>query len=187
MGVRRVLQRWNERLRKRAGFTLVEVLAVTSIMTGLASNGNNFAACKDKANQTVCKNNLMQIHRALMMFLMDNESYPQAWFFPPDKHPYREQYNIANILKSYTGAPQLFICPTACQELQQRKITYLWNDQLNNKGQDSLPNPTETWVMEDINAVTNKVPPSHDTGYNVLFGDGHVKFLAGPPQLRPAG
>ena len=185
MRVWRFLQRCDRRVRRRTGFTLIELTTVTAIMTGLAANSNNFAACKDKARQTVCRENLRQIYQGLQMFIMDEGSYPHAWFYPPDNHPRREQYNIARLLHSYTGAPQLFICPSAAPAIQQRKIAYLWNDALNSKPDGSISNPTATWVMEDINAVTTKVPPSHDTGYNVLCADGHVRFVTTPPQLRP--
>ncbi len=151
-------------------------------MTSLG--GGAFTAAQDKARQSVCAQNLAQIYKAIQMFQIDHDSYPRAWFYPPDRHPAREKYNIAKILKPYGADPRLFLCPAAPQAIIQRGNTYLWNDLLNGKGEGSLSNPAALWMMTDMNAATNKVPPAHVGGYNVLYADGHVKWQKQPPPMR---
>ncbi|MGM0493596.1 MAG: H-X9-DG-CTERM domain-containing protein, partial [Armatimonadota bacterium] len=71
---------------------------------------------------------------------------------------------------------QMFICPASPQAIQQRGISYVYNDRLGGKVPDQIPNPAGTWLMMDINVVSDQVPPAHNGGCNVLFVDGHVKW-----------
>ncbi|MEN6401972.1 MAG: prepilin-type N-terminal cleavage/methylation domain-containing protein [Armatimonadia bacterium] len=162
-------------LRRRRGFTTVEILVVTGILTSLGGNG--FQNCTNKAHQVACFNQLRQIGMAFQMRANMDEPLPQAWFYPPDNHPARERYNIVNIMKKDGVMPQMFICPSAPDEVKQRGITYLYNDKLCNRNMDSIENPTETWLMMDVNAINQEITPAHNGGCNVLFCDGHVKWL----------
>ncbi|MBD3293270.1 MAG: hypothetical protein GF393_10120 [Armatimonadia bacterium] len=159
---------------RRLGFTAVEVLAVTGILTGLG--GGAFVGHKSKAHQTACQQHLRQIGMAIQMRTMTGEALPRAWFYPPDPpHPARNQYHLANVMSSEVPK-QMFICPGAPQQIQQRGICYVYNDRLGDKTLDQVPNPAATWLMMDINVVSDRVPPAHNGGCNVLFVDGHVKW-----------
>lgn len=159
---------------RRLGFTAVEVLAVTGILTGLG--GNAFIGSTSKAHQTACQQHLRQIGMAIQMRTMTGEPLPRAWFYPPDPpHPARNQYHLAQVMSSEVPA-QMFICPAAPQAIQQRGICYVYNDRLGGQPADQIPNPSTTWLMMDVNMVTDKVPAPHNKGCNVLFLDGHVKW-----------
>jgi prepilin-type processing-associated H-X9-DG protein len=159
---------------RRLGFTAVEVLAVAGILTGLG--GNAFVGSTSKAHQTACQQQLRQIGMAMQMRTMTGEPLPRVWFYPPDPpHPARNQYHLAKVMSSEVPA-QMFICPGAPPAIQKRGICYIYNDKLGGKLPDQLPNPAQTWLMMDVNAVSQDVPPAHNGGGNVLFADGHVKW-----------
>lgn len=165
------------RMRRRRGFTTVEILIVTGMMTALAGQENSFQQVTNKAHQVECFNQLRQIGMAFTMMANNDEPLPQAWFYPPDKHPYREQYNIVNIMARQGVPKQFFICPSAPDELKERGCCYVYNDRLSNRNLDGVDNPSETWLMMDVNGVTDQCPPAHNGGCNVLYCDGHVKWV----------
>jgi prepilin-type processing-associated H-X9-DG protein/prepilin-type N-terminal cleavage/methylation domain-containing protein len=159
----------------RRGFTMVEVLMVTGIMSALG--GNSFQNVTNKAYQTQCLNNLRQIFMGFQMQAANDEPLPQAWFYPPDPpHPQRDRYNLVNLMAGHGVPRQLFICPSAPTEIKQRGCCYLYNDRLSNINLDNLPNPSQTWLMMDVNAIHGEIIPSHNGGCHILYGDGHVKW-----------
>ena len=111
---------------RRLGFTAAEILVVTGILTGLG--GNSFVGSTSKAHQTACANNLRQIGMAIQMRTMTGDPLPRAWFYPPDPpHPARNQYHLAHVMSGEVPA-QMFICPGAPSQIQQRGICYVYND-----------------------------------------------------------
>jgi len=158
---------------RRAGFTAVEVLAVTAILTSLG--GGSFINVTERAHRTACQQHLRQIGMAMQMRAMTDEPLPRAWFYPPDPpHPARDRYHLARIMTEVP--PQMFICPSAPTAIQQRGICYVYNDRVGGKLLDEIPNAAQTWLLMDINVVSDQVPPAHNGGCNVLFVDGHVKW-----------
>ncbi len=163
---------------RRRGFTVAEVLVVTGILTGLG--GNAFVGTTSKAHQTACAQHLKQIGLAIQMRTMAGEPLPRAWFYPPDPpHPARNTYHLAHVMSSEVPA-QMFVCPSAPRQIQQRGICYVYNDKLGGKVPDTVSNPSTTWLMMDVNMVTEEVPAPHNGGCNVLFVDGHVKWYPAP-------
>lgn len=159
---------------RRAGFTAVEILAVTGILTGLG--GGAFVGNTSQAHQTACQQQLRQIGMAIQMMTMTGEPLPKAWFYPPDRHQNRETYNIVRLMSSHVPA-NLFVCPAAPQEINRRGIAYVYNSRVGGRTLDSIGNPSRTWLLMDINVVSDQVPPAHRGGCNVLFADGSVKWF----------
>ncbi|MBI3921776.1 MAG: prepilin-type N-terminal cleavage/methylation domain-containing protein [Armatimonadetes bacterium] len=183
--------------RKSWGCTLVEVLAVTGAMSSLG--GGAFTGATDKAKQTVCEQNLRQLGLAVQMFADDNDGkYPEAWFLPKDL--IKDPRSIGKLLMPYVNNKSLFMCPSAPDAIQKFGLGYLWNDQLNNLTSEQITNPSQTWMMTDINAAAtaltpaqakqgkvdlSAIPPAHVGGYNILYADGHVKWSKEPPKIQP--
>ena len=72
-------------------------------------------------------------------------------------------------MKDYPS--ELFICPSAPGELAEKGLTFLWNDRCSGKTIRQIKNPKKTWLMIEINAVSDDRPPPHPGGYNILYAD----------------
>ncbi len=160
----------------RRGCTGLELLAVTGILATLAGQGNGvFLQVQEKSHQAVCSQQLSQIHKLFLMYADDNEGkLPLAWFFVNGNDP----RTIVNVLAgTNTDLRRLFLCPAAPDPWKQYGLTYVYNDTIRGRMLDSVPNPSTTWLMMDANMVSANFPPPHLGGYNVLFCDGHIKWV----------
>lgn len=163
----------------RAGVTLAEITVVTGILATLAGQtGSAFVQAKNKSLCTQCATQLQQIYALLQMHSDDNDGrLPTAWFFPWKKEP-NDAFNIVNIVAGRNnGLRQLFACPAAPEPWRKLGITYAYNDEVGGKLLDTVANPSTTWLMMDANIISERFPPPHLGGYNVLFCDGHVKWI----------
>ena len=156
---------WFTRSRSRAGFTATELLTVAAIVTSVSTAA--YVKVKDKAKQTACTSNLRQVGLALRMFEMTEGRLPDAVFFP--SNPKKDKNSIRVIMKN--TSEKLFICPAAPDELAKKGLTFLWNDKCSGKASHRIKNANKTWLMIEINAVSDKVPAPHPGGYNVLYAD----------------
>ena len=157
-----------KRFAKRAAFTLVEIMVVTTIMT---SQANNYGNVKKIAYQKVCANNLRQLYMALTMYDMNNGGLPNAKFFP--KKPKQDPKSLVKILgPSY--APTL-VCPVFPSAIKNKGLTYLYNDDLAGESLASISQPRKTWLLMEMNAVSDKVPMPHPGGFHILWADGRVE------------
>ncbi len=152
-------------LTNRAGFTATELLVVATIVGGVSSAA--FVNVKDKAKQTECQNNLKQISMALRMHEMTSGKLPKADFFPDD--PKKGKDSIRVILKGYPA--KLFVCPSTPEEISKKGLTFLWNDKCSGKPSHRIKKAGKTWLLIEINAVSDKVPAPHPGGYNILYAD----------------
>ena len=152
-------------LANRSGFTVTELLVAVTIVTSVSSAA--FVNVKDKAKQTECQNNLRQIGMALRMHEMTNGKLPKAAFFPEDTKKGKDSIRV--ILKGYPA--KLFMCPSAPEEISKKGLTFLWNDKCSGKPSHRIKNPKKTWLMIEVNAVSDKVPAPHPGGYNILYAD----------------
>ncbi|MCK4244809.1 MAG: type II secretion system protein [Candidatus Omnitrophica bacterium] len=165
--------------KTKAGFTLVELMTVTTIVTSLPLGA--YKAVR-RAKQVFCRNNLNQIRQALTIFMIENnDRLPSACFYPEDSS---DPKSIANILYPYLRTRKVFICPSLPGQLRKKGITYIWNDQFNNQNPDHIPNRDKKWLMMEMTAVSEKIPPPHSKGYNILYLDGHIETKPRPPDLR---
>lgn len=170
----------------RAGVTMVELMAVTGIMSTLAGqSGSAFMQVRNQALGTQCGHQLRSIHLAIQMATDQNDGrLPVAWFFPwkmtaTGQLDPTDQYNIVNIVAGRdAGTRRLFVCPAAPEPWQKLGLTYVYNDAIGGRLLDNLPNPSMTWLMMDANVMDPaRFPTPHVGTYNVLFADGHVKAI----------
>lgn len=177
------------------GFTLVELVMVAGIVASVPTA--KYAEAKAKANQTVEISNLRQIGQMLVMYQMDNKSYPKAAFYPTD--PLNGDDSIRVILAGKGGKAEvkssgggvggiagralgaagggndvgsMFVSAALPAPLQEKGLTYVYNDAI--AGKRSIANPSATWVLIDMTCVSAEVPPPYRNGYNVLMADGRV-------------
>ncbi|MBU0534461.1 MAG: prepilin-type N-terminal cleavage/methylation domain-containing protein [Candidatus Omnitrophica bacterium] len=163
-------------LKSKTGFTLTELLLVTSILGAVSPAA--YIGVKNKAYEISCMNNLKQIGTTLQMFELEQGKLPDAKFFP--NNPNTDPRSIKVILKNYGMPNEIFICPTAPQQLKDLGLTYLWNDEVNGKSLYSIDNPSQTWLMVDMTAAYEEAT-SHRNGYNILYANFQVNWSASPP------
>lgn len=71
--------------RKRAGFTLIELLVVIAIIAILAAIlFPMLLAAKQKAQQSTCCSNMMQIGKAITMYTDENHGYTPFGYYVPN-------------------------------------------------------------------------------------------------------
>ena len=160
--------------RKPLGFTLVEILAVTGIVSGLSSH-QDFRYAINLANQVKGLHNLRQIHTLLQIRCL-TEGYPDAAFYPKDD-PKKDPKSILRLL---SDAPaELFVSPFAPPALQRKGLTYAWNDTVNGKQPDSVPG--NTWLMIDLPAFIADPKVERPSKYLVLYASGRAEALTALP------
>ena len=166
------------RKRRVLGFTVTELVVVTGIVTSTGSGG--YMGVKDRAKRTQCQQNLRQVGMAIQMHEMMNGALPSAKFYP--KEPREDGQSILNLLPGYE---RCMVCPCMPHSLQAKGLTFLWNDRYGGKGLSAIPNPSQTWLMIEMSAVSKDAPPPHQGGYNVLCADLQVRHWTNlPPELK---
>ena len=160
--------------RRLAAFTLIEVMVVSGIMTGLQSQGG-YRYAINAANQAKGVNNLQQIY-GLLQAQSVGAALPEAAFYPkgdPRKDP-------KSILRLIEGAPAaLFVSPFAPDALQKKGLTYAWNDTVNGKDISQLPQ--DTWLLVDMAAFIVDPNMEKPERYLVLYADGRAEASPNPP------
>ena len=153
--------------RRERGFTAVELLTVVTIVTGLSATA--FVRVKNTVNELKCRGNLTQVGMDLRFYETQNGRLPAAAFYPAN--PREAKDSLYMILPD---SRQLLLCPSAPDEFSAKGLTFLWNDKMNNRIADKIENASETWLMTEMNAVSDKVPAPHPGGYNILCADLHT-------------
>ncbi len=162
----------------RRGFTFIELVSVWAIIAILAAIlFPVFARAREKAYQTNCLNNLVNIGVALRIYAQDNYGH-----FPPENN------NLWPLVPNYLPDSATFICPTA-----ERRRT---------QGPARPPQPPAYgspidyvywggWCDDDKPKTViagEDEGDRHNDGANYLFLDGHVKWMSSravsDPELR---
>jgi hypothetical protein len=159
--------------RKPMGFALIEVLAVSGILTGLNSQ-TNFQYALNQANEVKGISNLKQIYLLLTMQCITG-GLPNAAFYPkgdPKKDP-------KSIVRLISGAPQqLFVSPFAPPALQAKGLTFAWNDKVNGRDLDTV---RRTWLMVDLAAFITDPKVPKPTKYLILYANGKAEATSTLP------
>ena len=169
------------KLLNKIGYTIIELLLVTSIV-GVVPITLYLEAAKH-AKTADCISNLRNIYIGVQLYELDFEKLPDAEFYP--KSGKDDPKSIVNILSGYIDDKRVFICLAMPDELQKRSLTYIWNDSYNGRLLDSVGSKSSEWLMTDMTAAEAKIPPPHQGFYNVLFFDGHVVGVKETIYLSP--
>ncbi|MGQ9731365.1 MAG: prepilin-type N-terminal cleavage/methylation domain-containing protein [Candidatus Zipacnadales bacterium] len=179
---------------QRQGFTLIEILVVIAILAILAAIiFPVFFKARGKARQTKCLSNLKQIGAALIMYADDHDGYytrGQYW-------PWTSVHLWTHAIEPYLRNQEVLRCPDQGGDPYGYgyNIAY-WGHGDTKDGmhgvndwypvhQSQVPEPAETvWVVDfgrywgcGLEFGTEQPKPRHNDGFNVLFVDGHVKWL----------
>lgn len=165
-------------LKNARGFTVTELLLVTSLLSSIPVS--SYVGARNKALQIECLSNLRMIGTAVESFITDNGVYPNAKFFPEE--PLQDSRSIVNILKPYGLKGKIFVCPTSPPAFAEKGLVYLWNDELSGKNPTPVRDHFTTWLMADVTALDERIS-SHSGGYNVLYADGHQAWSPTPLSL----
>lgn len=170
-------------LHARRGWTLVELLVVVVIVSGLLGLLlPSLSFVRSRARRLECQQNLRAIGTAMELYLTSTagrDRYPAAATFPsvtPDKP------SIADVLKPYAdNSSTVFACPVDTRYFASEGVSYEYRalrfegktrqqalERLNGKSRTSA----EEWLMFDFDPFHGA--PFQEGSRNVLFADGHV-------------
>jgi len=131
--------------------------------------GPMISGARGKAQQAACMSNLKQIGLAFVMYMADHDN----WL--PDE-------NWVEAIYPYLNNRALFTCPSR----PDQPVAYALNEAVLPMRLDDMPNPGQTVLAFETLEIgeapvggAELVPPDgiHDGGINVLFVDGHVKWM----------
>ncbi|UCH36842.1 MAG: DUF1559 domain-containing protein [Armatimonadota bacterium] len=176
--------------RPPRGFTLIELLVVIAIIAILAAMlFPVFAAAREKARTVVCQSNLRQLGLAFAMYCSDwDEGYPPVYMWKSRLQPYIKT-ELINRCPSRPDLPWFYGhgynigCPS--EGVEGFPLKYM----------DQIANPSAKILIAEWDRC-NAGPPCgptglfaggatsywavcrvHNGGSNVLFADGHVKWM----------
>lgn len=177
----------------KRGFTLIELLVVIAIIAILAAIlFPVFAKAREKARQSSCSSNLKQIGLAAMSYLQDYDECMVHYSLTGTG-------SWTNALAPYIKNTQLYICPS----LPNQALGYGYNYYYLGNGGTAISvgmvvSPAETVSFADnakddndanvsyshINPPAqptytwvSRPSPRHNEGCNIVFVDGHVKWM----------
>jgi prepilin-type processing-associated H-X9-DG protein len=157
-----------------------------------------FAQAREKARQTACLSNLFQIGMAIMMYVQDyDERMPPVWYRAAGADHY-----FLDVVQPYIANDQIFKCPSRPDMWESfdvhsaRPWSYGFNcGFMGTVALAQINRPCEIHVVMDqivqdmrTNAVradrrrcnaARQSWSAHNGGFNILFADGHVKWLRG--------
>jgi prepilin-type N-terminal cleavage/methylation domain-containing protein/prepilin-type processing-associated H-X9-DG protein len=169
----------------RSAFTLIELLVVIAIIAILAAIlFPVFAKAREKARQTSCASNLKQLGLGLLQYAQDyDELLPRGYTSPPSRDWFSD-------CTPYLKSTQIRVCPS--KHTQAQGYGYGW--WLANSTGRALAEITEvsrTAMLNDIAGPVDRAAPwgygtdtrfhpdpRHNEGLNMLYCDGHVKWLS---------
>ena len=189
----------------RKGFTLIELLVVIAIIAILAAIlFPVFAKAREKARQTSCLSNIKQLGLATLMYVQDyDETFIPSGGYQPfailviptglnywfeDVYPYMKNAQILNC-PSYRNNRCYSGGTNGVHPAFPGGVHYTYNTYASARALAQVQRPAN-WglITEGVNNYwrIQRAPASnhyqwhdrrHNEGYNVVFGDGHAKWL----------
>lgn len=195
----------NKVRKPRSGFTLIELLVVIAILSILAALLlPAIQSAKEAANRTKCLSNLMQIGRAIRMYLNDNDG---RWF-PGEQcvdYGYLKDLNPKTqpdrLWPRYVDDRNLFKCPGNKKNYADSSGRYHYEynyrlfrgntdigdgDLAHGRVEEDVLEPVRTVCVHDVDGYSrNKRMDPEDNhgkaGGNMLFCDFHADWIPNGP------
>lgn len=191
----------------KAGFTLVEIVVVIGIITLLtAILLPVLGRVREGGRRASCAAHLRQLGQAMLMYASDWDRFPRGMdpadtltaIWADDAEAFqitRSTPLLTVVLDPYVKDDRLWQCPSDVGfdvldsigvALDARPscytrygMSYLYRTQLTmiNLAEEHLRNPTEVNVLFDADGAWHGGQEMDDRRYNMLFADGHVKFV----------
>lgn len=189
--------------RKR-GFTLIELLVVIAIIAILAAIlFPVFARARENARRASCQSNLKQIGLGFAQYTQDyDEKYPRQNY---SEYFYANSDNWVQQLQPYMKSAQILACPSTAQ-IPSLGSSYVYNAVFERRSLSAIQTSAATIMMQETTFPTQRVymyprytadgdanttttydfwnisysgltRGNHFEGGNLLFADGHVKWL----------
>jgi prepilin-type processing-associated H-X9-DG protein len=160
---------------RNRGFTLIEWLFLLAVLLAVAASALH--AVHRRAEGRHCEANLRRLYSALELYEIDRGSLPRLALFPDE--PKQDADSLLVALRPFGADAEVCVCPALPAGHRAIGLTYLWNVQLNGR---KLKGPgAPSWMLVEISALSDNIPPPHSGGYNILYTDGQVQRSKTPP------
>ncbi len=173
----------NRTSSQRAGFANGRTLVTLMLLILLGSSGYIFMQAESRTRE--CIRQLRHIYMALELYELDHGSLPHMAFYP--HAPWLDADSMLVVLDPYAITSEIGLCPGAHEVVRYQGLGYIWNANLN--GKELQAQDPDTWLVTEINALSEDVPRPHLGRHLVLYADGRVERTRRPPagllDIRP--
>ncbi|MEM7393436.1 MAG: hypothetical protein AAF492_13915, partial [Verrucomicrobiota bacterium] len=128
-------------------------------------------------NADRCLENLKQIYLAIGLYEFDTGLLPNLSFYPD--RPKEDATSLRVVLEKYGATGKSYLCPSSHGLVRDTGLSYVWNVALNGRTLKEFKDPV--WMLVEVNAVSEEVPPPHLGRYHILYTDGQVALSDRPP------
>lgn len=164
--------------RKKAGFTLLELLVVISIITLLMGMGvGGYDRMKRQARSLQCVSKLRHLGAALNLYIGDHNLILPTLALGRDDKSVDEMPTLDMILMEHVNSADAFRCPSDDQgHWEKSGSSYFWNSLVNGQPMGSLSFMGLTKNQSGIPLMSDKEDFHQGVGdeVNILYADGHV-------------